>query len=355
MSCNNTRRFQWVAILILLLACSVSQGAQAQDSDPALTPREQAHIAEIRHLLASAAGDVWPGWEAHIPPLLLRKGAFDYLIGHPDPPPEFIAVPGLIIENEPVLRREGHLLPVPAATSWQVGDVWSAATPVQDEFQQAIDEAVGEGVIVLDDVAFIRAVVHEAFHAYQMTQTGGMDHMPEFVLQSGDFTLLDTLSASEQAAFDAALSEEGQALAAALAPDASDAAIRAAAAEFLELRAVRRAALPASIAAAERGIEWIEGAARYADTRLMLEAGNPDYTPSAAITLVYPKAGDVWEDFSAQLADLSTMPGSRRDWYSAMGAGQLFVLDRLLPGWQGRLLNEGIAAEDLLAEALESH
>ncbi len=50
-------------------------------------------------------------------------------------------------------------------------------------FQQAVDDLLGKRVINLDGAAFVRAVVHEAFHAYQMSLYGGPEH--EISLGSG--------------------------------------------------------------------------------------------------------------------------------------------------------------------------
>ncbi|MBZ0315185.1 MAG: hypothetical protein K8L91_02110 [Anaerolineae bacterium] len=323
-----------------------------RDDPSALTPLELAQIAEIRHVLTTYAADVWPGWETHLPPLLIRKGDFDYLIGHPDPPAEFEAVLDLQLDGEPVWRMDGHLTPAPVATAWPVGDVWAATTPVRDEFQAAVDDLLGEGVVVLDDVAFIRAVVHEAFHAYQMNAYGGPEHLPEFAL-TGDLAWLDTLTDEERLALDTALVAEGQALNEALSEDATEAEIHAAIDMFLSLRAERRANLPDEATAFERSVEWTEGAARYSDTRLMLLAGSADYVPSheaAAVELAYPSSAAVWAHFRAQLADVLTIPGGYRDRFYVLGAAQLFILDRLTNDWQSRLWDEGAAVEDLLAE-----
>lgn len=338
-------------IALTLLAVPLHrQPIVSGQTPPTLTPLELAQIAEIRHLLTTYAADVWPGWEDNLPPLLFRKGDFDYLIGHPDPPADFEPVPDLQLDGEPVWRMEGHVTPAPVATAWPVGDVWAATTPVRDEFQAAVDELLGPGVVVLDDVAFIRAVVHEAFHAYQMNAYGGPEHLPEFAT-TGDLAWLDTLTDDERLALDMALVAEGQALNEALSEDATEDEIHAAIRAFLRLRAERRADLPDEATAFERAVEWTEGAARYSDTRLMLLAGSADYVPSheaAAVDLTYPAPATVWDDFRAQLSDVLTIPGGYRDRFYVLGAAQLFILDRLTDDWQSRLWDEGVAVEDLL-------
>lgn len=349
----------WLASLLTLisltlLAAPLHRQPVVSGQSPALTNLELAHIAEIRHLMSTYAVKVWPGWESGLPPLLFRKGAFDYLIGHPDPPPEFEAVANLIIDGEPVFRLKGHITPAPVATAWQVGDRWAATTPVRDEFQAAVDELLGEGIVVLDDASFIRAVVHEAFHAYQMNYYGGMDALPELALMGEP----DGLSEAALAALELALVAEGQALNEALADGATAEEIQAAITEFLRLRAERRADLPADVMAFESAVEWMEGAARYCDTRLMLLAGSLDYVPSheaAAVDFIYPRSETTWEGFRAQLSDVLTIPGGYRDRLYVLGAAQMLVLDRLTLDWQARLLGEGVAVEALLAEYALSH
>ncbi len=322
----------------------------SKPSSAELTPLELAQIAEIRHLLSTYAAEVWSGWGDNLPPLLFRKGEFDYLIGHPAPPPEFMPVPGLRIDGEPVYRMTGHLTPAPVATAWQVGDIWAATTPVRDEFQAAVDEILGKGVVVLDDAAFIRAVVHEAFHAYQMNFYGGAEHLPAFALM-GELAWLDTLTEAERVALDRALVAEGQALNQALAAEATAEEIAAALDEFWRLRAERRATLPVDTLAFEQAVEWMEGTARYCDVRLMLLAGSADYGLSqeaAAVGLRYPPTQTVWDEFRAQLSDVLTIPGGYRDRFYVLGAAQMLVLDRLGDDWQTRLWADALLVEDLL-------
>ena len=132
----------WLVIIVMVLGLFPSEVLQAQTDDQLPTPEEQVIVGEVRSIIERYGIDVWPGWEHSVAPLLLRKGDYDYLIGHPAPPATFATVPDLMINDEPVLRMEGHLIPVPVATSWQVDDVWVAVAPVPVEFQQAIDEAL---------------------------------------------------------------------------------------------------------------------------------------------------------------------------------------------------------------------
>ncbi len=320
-----TRTMILVTLVLLLIAGS----ARAQEET--LTAPELARLAAVQSLLADHANEVWQGWGTTPIPLLVRKGAYDYLVGDPAPPEDFEIVPDLRVGDTPVYRMSGHLTPGPVATSWPVGDGYAVAIPTMAEFQAAIDQALGPGVVVLDDATYVRAAVHEAFHAYQWTVREGIEGMPDFVLSEEDLP-------------DAALAAEGQALRAALEAESLDDARRSAA-EFLALRQERRAEVTPEAGTAEQGVEWIEGTARYAELSLMLLADDATLRLSDAD----------WAAFLDQLAAPEDIPGGVRDRYYVLGAGQGFVLDRLLPGWQDRALIDGTPLDTLLAEAVQAH
>lgn len=344
------KRICWAVIVLLLIA----RPAGAQESGQ-LSPGELAQAAEARHLLAAYGGDVWPGLGDEVPPYLLRKGDYEFLIGHPAPPDGFERLPGVTVDGEPVYRLDGHLTPQPIASSWPVGDLWAAALPVRDDLQPILDAMLGPGVVVLDDALFVRVLTHEAFHAFQIMAWGGLEHFPDVAAGPADMDWLAALSEEELSALDAAHAAEGQALRAALDAETPDEARRAAA-QFLLLREIRRVGAAPDLIAYERAVEWTEGPARFVEVSLAQIAGGPDYAPApdtdADYRIAFPPPDRVWADYLDQLSDPGAIPGGIRERYTAMGAGQAFVLDRLLPGWQDRALHDGIALEDLLMKAV---
>ncbi len=66
----------------------------------------------------------------------------------------------------------------------------------------------------------------------------------------------------------------------------------------------------------------------------------------------YPTAAEVWQPFLDQLANPATSPDGFRGRYYLLGAGQAFLLDRLMPSWKTRVLTEKIALEALLEQAV---
>lgn len=305
-----------------------------------LSAADVLRLIEVRHLLIASSSSVWPGWDT-VPPLLIHAGDHDYLIGHPQPPANFMRLPAVLIDGQAVYRASGRLVPVPAATAWPVGDTWSVAVPTLTEFQQAIDAQLGPGVVTLDDASYIRTLAHEAFHAYQMTQIGGPDKMPTFGATLDAAEAFQKLS--EQPQLDQQQQAEGQALLAALhAPTDSEA--RQAAARFWQLRQQRRTALP-DITGTERMLEWTEGLARYGELRLMQCAGAIANSP-----IGYPPPDRVLQDFAAQLADPASITTGLRDRYAVFGAAQALLLDRLQPDWKTRILTGSLALDEVLSQ-----
>jgi hypothetical protein len=294
-------------------------------------------------LLSSRGDQVWPGWGTARIPLLIRSSEYDLLVGHPSPPEGFDLLPNVTVADQPVYRYAGHLVPVPAATAWQVGDVWSVAVPTREEFQKAIDAQLGKGVVQLDAVNYVRAIVHEAFHAFAMTTIQG--DVPNFGTDVDEGEMIQRLTALPD--LDQQHTAEGQALVNAL--QATDQpGTRDAAATFLKLRQARRAKQNQMIAAYEQSTEWIEGLARYAEVALMLRANQ-----ATDNGIAYPAAAEIWQPFLDQLMNPAASPDGFRGRYYLLGAGQAFVLDRLLPDWKTRVLSEKIALEDLLQAAVK--
>jgi hypothetical protein len=298
-------------------------------------------------LLSSQGDQVWPGWGASRTPLLIRAGEFDLLVGHPAPPQGFSLLPDATVADQPVYRHAGHLVPVPAATAWEVGGVWSVAVPTREEFQQAIDGQLGKGVVQLDAVNYIRAIAHEAFHAHAMTIIHGQ--VPNFGADVDEGEMIQRLAAL--ADLDKQHAAEGQALVKAL-QAIDDQAAREAVTEFLTLRQARRAAGGKQIAAYEQTTEWLEGLARYADVSVVQRAGQAAYTPLDK-AIQYPAAAEIWRQFLDQLANPAASPDGFRGRYYLLGAGQAFLLDRLMPDWKPRVLDEKLSLEELLQEAIQ--
>jgi hypothetical protein len=311
-----------VALLALTLLCV----SWAQDATACLSASDRAVAAEARITIERRGPLLWPGWR-EAPPVLLRGEGEDCLLDHPEPPAGFVA------GEDGVARRPGHLLPVPVASAYPVGSRWSVVVPSRDELQSFLDERLGPGVLAIDDLAYLRVLVHEAFHAHQMTRIGGPDGVPAFGGDARATPSLEDLAAVPGHA--PALDRQGAALRSALRAASVDEARRAGG-RFLAARDAWRSTAPPGTAGVERQLEWLEGTARYVD----------------ALAALAPAGGEAWSDLLTQLAAPSEIPTGVRDAYAALGAGQAFLLDRLLPSWKERVLPGGEALEDVLRDAV---
>jgi|GEM_PF-1302477 len=338
----------WYLLLGIALLW-VASAAPAIAQGPDLTPNDRAHVAAAQRLIVDFGETAWPGFSSP-PPVLLRAQSGEFLIGHASPPVGFAAVPGLEIAGAPVYYTDEPLTPAPIASSWPVEDLWSAALPVRDDFQAILDEMLGEDTVTLDATNHVRVLVHEMFHAYQLNRLGGPQNLPPDLSGPAGMDWLADITESEMTALNDAHASEGSALRAALEAETDEEA-RTLAAEFLRLRRERYAVSTADYApdliSYERSVEWIEGPARFVELTLIQRA--PEVDQPVALAFEDPDA--LWAEFLDQLAGPGAIPGGIRERYSAMGAGQAFVLDRLLPGWQARVLDDGLAFEDVLAEA----
>ncbi len=322
------RRERNVARFVLALLWALVAGSAATAQECAV-PEDRAAVEAAMARIDGIGALAWPGWTA-APPVLLRSGDADCLLGHPAPPAEFVVVgPG-------AARLDGHVLPVPAATAFEVGGVWSVAVPARAELQAFVDEHLGLGVVVLDAALYTRTLLHEAFHAFQMTTMGGPAGVPEFGRAA---SLADVAS---HAGFDAAQTAQGEALFEALmAPTAGEAV--AAVERFLRSRDDWRSAAPEGAAALELQLEWLEGTARYVDVLLaLIPAPEP-----------LGRSGEAWSQLLAQVREPSSVASGARDRYAALGAAQAFVLDRLHPGWRARAIPGGASLESLLRAVVD--
>jgi len=311
--------------IVVVIATAISTVTATALAQPCAHAGDLAAARQARERIAAAGGVVWPGWNDPAP-VLLRSGSGDCLVDHPDPPAGFELVgPG-------VQRRDGHLLPVPAATAWPVNDVWSVAIPAQDELQAFLDEHLGAGAVEIDAALYERAIVHEAFHAFQMTLLGGPDAIPAMGAERPGETLA---ALSDDAAAAAAHDAIGAALSAALDAGTADEAL-AALTDVIERRDAWWARAPAGVPGMERHLEWLEGTARYADVLIGVGAGGADVSTAA------------WRDLREQVAQPTAIVSGLRDRYAAFGAAQAFVLDRWAPGWKARALPGGTSLDALI-------
>lgn len=325
-----------------LAVLSLVTGSMIQAQDGGLLVLDLARMGEYGRVLSTYGPQVWPQWK-QIPPLLLRKGDAEYLLGYslPAAPPTFEPLNQQAMGSS-IYRRSGHLLDFPTVMAWRMGNTWTVAIPTLPELQSAIDNEIGLGVIKLSEQFYMRAMLHEGVHAYLQTQMNS--NLPLFGFVGDEVAVLKELES--RPGFMRQIADEGKALALALVA-ASEAETRQKIREFVELRLQRRSGLPVQMVAMEQALEWKEGLTRYTEVSLMRLLGgqtNPE------LKLSYPSAQSTWSEFLALCTLPSLVSGALRERYTAVGAAQAFLLDRLMPGWKTRALPGGESLEKLLAE-----
>lgn len=326
----------------------LSRGA-CGPSGPAPSRQDLLYAREYRRLLTARAATVWPGWGRRVPPLLQRKGSCEYLIGHPRPPRGFARLTGIEVLGSPVyIASSGTSTPGPVASTWKVGSVWAAMVPTRGDFQRALDRALGSGAVRLSDTTYMRSLVHEAFHAHQLTVTHAT--LPSFGSTLDERQAVDLLSPVGDV--ESLFAREGDALASALGASTIRAA-RNEAARFIALRAQRRDATsdPAALGAFERQLEWMEGTARYADLQLILLAGTRAYAPTKGVR--YTPADLYRRTFLDGLAVRAPRPDGLRGRWQDLGAAEGMLLDRLAVGWREAAVPGRRSLEELLHQAVE--
>jgi hypothetical protein len=370
-----------VGFVLLATLFSPAQNAagKAKDggSQPPATLRVDplliAEAGEVWGLIASPNNPVWPGWDASSTPVLFYlPGEQDVLMNHPHPPKGFVPYEGqvqfpggrIFVKNGPTLIEldgqntstdvEGIRTLVVADTLSNLrNNVFSLlqdARPAAEKVQ-----ALGFSDLATDPYDQLAMVVHEAFHVFQDKQA------PDKGANEMLLMYYPVLSVPNNVGF----AQEGSALAEAL--RASDAAaFRNAAVRWLALRKDRRSSLQKKAVEYEDGTEFTEGLAKYTEYRLfqVLEgrrpgpamswaqgfAGYSDLAPQRE-ELIGKMVGNMSGAVNVNNDPYGTAPLRMRLYFSGMAIG--VMLDRLSPGWKGRIFSPDASLTSLVEEALK--
>jgi hypothetical protein len=354
-----------------------------------LSGLDKARLAEVLHLRQALGEAAWPGWSQADIPIVLYNEEYAFLVGYPNPPPgwrhvpsleargwPWEAVPGDLFEGQPYYRTRltgpgetgaggapGTRQDTPQGFTVLIGDRWAASFQTRQFSEVSFaGEIRSQLPPVLSDVvpirlawellmgkteAYIGALEHESFHAYQgMLAAEQLAAAERSTAVEGEYPF---------DAMDGPWRQEMRVLVqAARAPDSPGAS--GLARQFLQMRAARRAGLNASLVAYERLREWEEGLAKYVELEIGRLAGAEEsYLPVAGMAhdadfQAYAGQAQFW---SAQLDETTRTQGRSGDtrfYYS--GNALAVVLDRLLPGWKERALPGGEYLDELLLEAV---
>lgn len=347
-------------------------------------------VRELANVRRTVGEQIWPGWQCSASPLLLVKPSVEYLFDHPKPPEgfrEIHAVSGAIR----VYRQGGHVLPQLGLCALPIGGVTTVIVPDKRSFDKlgslvAADESF-LGRFTRHDTTdvYIIMCLHEAFHAYQ--QNLGLNNLLERLQMDAalpstaaaalpavsaedafEWTKLARLNDSQikkrvaEAEMDGStpkfLENECRALATALAaPDSR--ACRDKAKDFLAARITRRRAMTRTtvklafdeVANFEQAIEWVEGMARYTESRLCATLKSGAYAPTVEMSddLDFMGYRQLHLCDEVPVAQAFKLPTRSRCYVT--GAGLCCLLDRLDSRWKNKALRKGLPLEQLVADA----
>jgi hypothetical protein len=358
-------------------------GLPTHSTDSArLSALDKARVEEVLHLRSTLGGQVWPGWEKADIAIILYNEDYAFLIGEANPTYGWKKVPN----GEP---RGGAWEPVsgdtfqgqvyfrqrltdpkvtPEAFIVQVGDRWAASFGTREYAQIGLTSGFRKDLpgplqpifpyrllwqlLMGDTDTYIGALEHEAFHAYQGIAA------PQRLAQAEQSMQTASRYPWDNPASETAWQAELDRLLAAVRAGTDAQAVELAR-QFLALRDQRRAAnqLDASLVDMERGREWEEGLAKYAELAIQRQAAlSKDYTPVSGLSSDkdfknYKTRLGLWDN---QLNEINRLSGRKEDtrfYYS--GFGLAVLLDRLAPGWKDQAFKPGIWLEDLLRQVVK--
>jgi hypothetical protein len=196
--------------------------------------------------------------------------------------------------------------------------------------------------------AYIAALEHESFHAYEgmlaVHQLGAAESMYAVEEKYPFDAMEEPWKREMDVLVQAARAEE-------------NAARRDLVKRFLQMRADRRAGLSPEEVDLERLREWEEGLAKYAELEIRRQAGtDAGYRPVDEVVRRsdfknYAGEQQFWLGQLQEAKSTQGRSGDTRFYYS--GNAMAVVLDRLSPGWKERALPGGEYLDDLLQEAVK--
>ena len=348
-----------------------------------LNAAEKARLAEMFHLRRTLGERVWPGWGQADIPVIVYNEAYAFLVGYLDPPPGWLKMPQRMARGGPwevvpadsfagqpyYRQRLTDPSVTPESFAVLVGDHWVATLATKEYaqidfvkgFRKELPPLVREIFpyrlawrwLLGESEAYIAALEHEAFHAYQGQIAPARLAQAEAAVQEeqrypwADRALREAWQAELNLLSDAAQAT-------------SDDDAAALARRFLAQRDERRVHFRISPALIEfeRQREWLEGLAKYAELSIgRVAATMPDYRPVPELTHDrdfnhYASRERFWYQQMDEVKRMTWHASEIRFYYT--GAAQAVVLDQLVPEWKTRIMREDITLEDLLRVAVQS-
>jgi len=327
-----------------------------------LSAMDKIRLEEALHLKDELGETVWPDWGMMQTPILLWDSQNNYLIGYREPPPGWNEVAGDDFLGKPYYKNPGI---DPENFAMEIGGKWVAAMATKGEadyhlrgvFQDVIPDILEAFVpfrlLILDSEFQISGVLHETFHVYQAKNA------PENFSRALDGYRLGEAYWRIDSNMHKAWGEEMDSLIKAVEAD-SRTETAAQTREFINQRVNRRVSnnLSDDLISFETQIEWLEGLPKYIELSIWeIASGTNLYTPIPGLEndrdfKSYETFKRRWSQEINQAGRQAEIGSDVRFYYSGML--QARILDKLMPVWKTRIMDDGVFLEDLILEAISN-
>lgn len=351
-----------LSLVVLALASYLSN--QNLPTAPLVTDRlvdlDKTRLAEALHLKDTLGSRVWPAWAEMEIPILLWHQDNNFLVGMADPPPGWQAVPGDQFQGATYYANPDY---DPENFAMELGGQWIASMATKSEtdkfMQQVFRDILPDPLenffpfrlLILNTEIQISGVLHETFHVYQA------------VTAPAKFARADSAYQSSEAYWDldpqmeSAWQKEMDLLIEAAAAQGEQETGELAR-QFLVVRDARRSqhGLSAGLISFETQTEWLEGLAKYLEMTIWETAyHSASYQPLPDTTSdpdfkSYQNFKSRWNQEMSQAGRQATIPGDVRFYYS--GLLQARLLDKLMPTWKTKALEEDSTLENLIRQVV---
>jgi hypothetical protein len=325
-----------------------------------MTPLDKVRLSEALHLKIELGDAIWDGYADLEAPVIIWNEDFEFLFNVNMPPEDWEEVPEDDFEGELYYRRPAV---TPQNFAIQVGEQWAGSVFTKYQLDKSLITAVSDLLPPLISNIFpykifiqssdlqIAVVQHEVFHVFQVLHAPEKFAEAEATYQSDEsYWMLD-------GDMQPSWKEEIELLIKA-AESSSDGDAVELVRQFLAQRDQRRQdfGLSADLIAYEVSMEWLEGTSKYVELRSWEEAGaDSSYVPLVEMSIDpdfegYEGFKSQWNQEIRQTRRQAGVEGDVRFYYTGML--QAYLLDRLMPDWKERILEDGVFMDDLLRETL---
>ncbi|MFW6006052.1 MAG: DUF192 domain-containing protein, partial [Candidatus Bipolaricaulota bacterium] len=206
-----------------------------------------------------------------------------------------------------------------------------------------VRDDMGNSNFQLSKADYLQTLIHESFHAYQIDSLGAPEEVPTFGFSDFPGALQNQLYEGEW--WKVRTGEIGELLVRGLkADDLSQARILTSRALNLTENGSKN--LNSTVRSFEDHIQWLEGTARYAGSKTIMEAYGDNSGFEEEIELQPPSR--IRSNLLNQLTSPVSGPTPVRDKLAAMGAAKAMILDRLYPGWKNGFFSKIRSLDKLL-------